>query len=140
MEINEPQVGRLFANEITKQPLPNEISKPEKEKVSESVKSTLAVESVSEQRAQELEAKRADPKETEQAVIEVGEFLQTLNRQLSFSVDDKSEKTVISVTDKASGDVIRQIPTEEILRIAEKIKELQTDVGSAVGILVNKAI
>ena len=70
----------------------------------------------------------------------MGEFLQTLNRHLSFSVDDKSERTIVSVVDQSSGDVIRQIPSEEILRIAEKIKDLQNDVGSAVGILVNNAI
>jgi flagellar protein FlaG len=93
-----------------------------------------------EAKAQEFEAQQVQPAETEQAISEVGDFLQSLNRQLSFSVDDTSNRTVVSVVDQSSGDVIRQIPSEEILRIAEKIKDLQNDVGSAVGILVNKAI
>ncbi|GAB2689914.1 flagellar protein FlaG [Aliiglaciecola sp. 3_MG-2023] len=74
----------------------------------------------------------------ESAVSEISDFLQTSNRQLSFSVDEKSERQVVKVTDSESGEVIRQIPTEEVLALSERIKDLQSDVGSAVGVLFNK--
>ncbi len=74
----------------------------------------------------------------ESAVAEISDFVQAQNRQLAFSIDEKSERQVVKVTDSESGDVIRQIPSEEVLALSERIKELQTDVGAAVGVLFNK--
>jgi flagellar protein FlaG len=133
MDVNNSQVGKLFAQEFTNGPLASQ----QLTQVDQVAKQETQI---LEAKAQEFEAQQVQPAETEQAISEVGDFLQSLNRQLSFSVDDTSNRTVVSVVDQSSGDVIRQIPSEEILRIAEKIKDLQNDVGSAVGILVNKAI
>lgn len=133
MDVNNSQVGKLFAEEFTKGPLASQ----QLTQVDQVAKQETQI---LEAKAQEFEAQQVQPAETEQAISEVGDFLQSLNRHLSFSVDDTSNRTVVSVVDQSSGDVIRQIPSEEILRIAEKIKDLQNDVGSAVGILVNKAI
>ena len=74
----------------------------------------------------------------ESAVSEINDFVQARNRQLNFSVDEGSERAVVKVTDSESGDIIRQIPSEEVLALSERIKELQTDVGTAVGVLFNK--
>lgn len=74
----------------------------------------------------------------ESAVSEISDFLQSTNRQLSFSVDEKSDRQIVKVTDSESGEVIRQIPSEDVLALSERIKELQSDVGSAVGVLFNK--
>ncbi|MBN7818850.1 flagellar protein FlaG [Bowmanella yangjiangensis] len=84
----------------------------------------------------------ADIKEAdvELAVEQVREFVFSHNRQLSFSVDEDSRRSVIKVTDPESGTVIRQIPSEEVLKLAERIRELQSDVGAAVGVLFNKAV
>jgi len=76
----------------------------------------------------------------ESAVTEISDFLQATNRQLSFSIDDRSDRAIVKVTDSVSGEVIRQIPSEEVLALSEKIKELQSDVGSAVGVLFNKQV
>lgn len=149
MDVNNSQVGKLFAEEFTNgayaiQPSTkvDQLAKQNAEQQTTlKVSATKAQEELAlNAKTTDFEAQQVQPAETEQAMIEVGEFLQTLNRHLSFSVDDTSDRTVVSVVDQASGDVIRQIPSEEILRIAEKIKDLQNDVGSAVGILVNKAI
>jgi|SRR3989338_7185035 len=44
---------------------------------------------------------------------------------LSFSIDKGTGKTVVQVTDALTGDVIRQIPSEELLEIAKSIDKLQ---------------
>ena len=54
----------------------------------------------------------------EQAVSQVNEFVQNLNRDLQFTVDEDSGRTVIKVLDTETKQVIRQIPPEELLRIA----------------------
>ena len=44
---------------------------------------------------------------------------------LDFSIDKESGKTVVRVTDAETGDMIRQIPSEELLAIAHSLDKLQ---------------
>ena len=46
-------------------------------------------------------------------------FLKRVSRSLEFHVDDASGRMVCSVRDAETGDLIRQIPNEEVLRMAE---------------------
>lgn len=78
--------------------------------------------------------------DVESAAREVESFLQVQNRNLAFSVDENTNRSVVTVKDSASGDVIRQIPSDEVLKLAERIKNLQEDVGSSVGVLLNKQV
>lgn len=81
-----------------------------------------------------------NPANLESAVGEVSEFVQSQNRNLNFSFNEDSGKSVVQVTDSETGELIRQIPSEEVLRLSERIKDLQTDVGAAVGVLFNKEV
>ena len=74
------------------------------------------------------------------AISRVESFLQGQNRNLTFSIDENTERSVVTVLDSDSGDVIRQIPSEELLVLAERIQELQQDVGSRVGVLINNQV
>lgn len=76
----------------------------------------------------------------EEAIEEIRDFANLQNRQLDFSVDEDSQRRVIRVLDAETGDMIRQIPSDEVLKLAERIKELQTEVGAAVGVFFNKAV
>ena len=44
---------------------------------------------------------------------------------LSFVVDNDTGSTVINIVDSENGEVIRQIPPEELLRLREKMGEIQ---------------
>ena len=46
-------------------------------------------------------------------------FLKRVSRELEFHVDGSSGRVVCSVRDSQTGDLIRQIPNEEVLRLAE---------------------
>jgi flagellar protein FlaG len=76
----------------------------------------------------------------ENALAEISEFVQNNGRQLNFSVDEGSQKNVVKVTDSETGEIIRQIPSEEVLRLSERLQNLQLDVGAAVGVLFNKHV
>jgi flagellar protein FlaG len=41
-------------------------------------------------------------------------------------LDDTSGRVVVNVTEASSGDVIRQIPSEEALRISENLSEIRS--------------
>lgn len=90
--------------------------------------------------SQEDDTKGNETQELDRAVTQVTEFLKVQNRQLSFSVDDASQRMVIEVMDKESGEVIRQIPSEEMLELAERIENLRSDAGEAIGVLVNREV
>ncbi|MDR5898734.1 flagellar protein FlaG [Halomonas vilamensis] len=46
-------------------------------------------------------------------------------RGLEFDLSEENTRVVTRVVDRESGEVIRQIPAEEVLRIAERLNELQ---------------
>ena len=61
--------------------------------------------------------------ELEEAVNRINDYVQSVQRDLSFSMDDASGRTVIKVMDRASGEVIRQIPSEEVLALATYLSD-----------------
>ncbi len=46
-------------------------------------------------------------------------------RNLSFSLDRRLNTTVIAVIDKNTGELVRQIPAEPVLRVAHSIENLK---------------
>lgn len=110
--------------------------------VQESVSSAVA-QRIAEARAAE-EAKKAEEtreptgEELESAVSNLNDFVQTVRRDLAFSVDDDSGRTVVTVSDRQSGDVIRQIPSEEVLSIAARVREMgQEELKAAEGLILS---
>lgn len=61
----------------------------------------------------------------EQAVDEVREALAPVAQNLLFSIDEDTGRTVVKVVDKTTDEVIRQIPSEEILAISKALDKLQ---------------
>lgn len=56
------------------------------------------------------------------AVDDLSHYAQNISRDLQFSIDEELNKTIITVYDSATEEVIRQIPTEEVLQLARNIK------------------
>ena len=48
-----------------------------------------------------------------------------VEQNLLFSIDEDTERTVVKVVDAATDEVIRQIPSEEVLAIAKALDKLQ---------------
>ena len=57
------------------------------------------------------------------AAEQIERYLKSSGRALDFHVDQDSGLVVVVVRDSASGDVIRQIPTEEALHLAQTLTE-----------------
>ena len=55
----------------------------------------------------------------EKVAQQMESFLKSVSRSLEFRVDVASGRMVCSVRDTQTGDLIRQIPNEEVLRLAE---------------------
>ena len=60
-----------------------------------------------------------------EVVKSVADFVQNIAREIDFSVDENSGEYIVTVTDSGTGEVIRQIPSEEMLQISEHLAEFQ---------------
>ena len=63
--------------------------------------------------------------ETSVAVGELVEALKATSISLRFEIDESTNRVVTKVVDKETGELIRQMPTVEVLRIARAIDKLQ---------------
>jgi flagellar protein FlaG len=59
----------------------------------------------------------------EKAIEQIRSFLRDSQRQLNFERDEATGRTVIRVIDPHSGEVIRQMPPEEILNLAAMLHQ-----------------
>jgi len=81
-----------------------------------------------------------EAKEIGEVVDKLNEVLDVGNRQLQFRIDNDANRTVISVLDQESGEKIRQIPSEEVLRLVSRMREMGDGVDKAVGVLIDSKI
>jgi len=65
------------------------------------------------------------------AVQEIENFVQSVRRNLEFSIDEPSGKVVVKVIASESGEVVRQIPNEEILKLANSLNDASSLLFSA---------
>ena len=75
-------------------------------------------------RIDRLEKQRENQSESlDQAVSRLNDFVQTVQRDLQFEVDNDSGKTIVRVVDQQTEQVIRQIPDDVALKLAEKLQQ-----------------
>ena len=58
------------------------------------------------------------------AAQQIQSFVSSMGRNLSFSVDSTTGYHIVRVTNPETGEVVRQLPTEELLRIAQSFEQL----------------
>lgn len=74
-------------------------------------------------KTRESQTQAQEPQDLDEAVSNIQQFVQSIQRNLNFSLDDSTGRVVVKVTDGSSGEVIRQIPSEEALRLAESLEQ-----------------
>jgi len=58
------------------------------------------------------------------SVKKMNDFVQSIERNLSFSVDEETGHDVIRVVDSSTDELIRQIPSEEFLSMSKNLNEM----------------
>jgi flagellar protein FlaG len=64
-----------------------------------------------------------DKERVQEAVSRINQYVQQTERTLDFQLDEDSGKTVIRVYDRQSDELIRQIPSELALELAQKLND-----------------
>jgi flagellar protein FlaG len=54
---------------------------------------------------------------------EGNKILESVQRNLQFKIDDSTKQVVMSIVDKETGELIKQIPSEEVLALAQRLQE-----------------
>ena len=67
-----------------------------------------------------------DTEKVKSAVKEIERFLASTRRDLEFSTDEESGRIVVKVIVSETGELIRQIPSEEALRIAHSLSDVNS--------------
>lgn len=65
------------------------------------------------------------PQEMTAAVRELRDLLHATPFGLQFEIDDVTHKIITKVVDRETGEVIRQLPSEEMVRVAHVMNKLQ---------------
>lgn len=63
--------------------------------------------------------------EVEESVDTLNQFVKSLNNPMLFSIDEDTGKTVVKIVDSSTQEVIKQIPSEEVLSIAKALDKLK---------------
>jgi len=114
-------------NAIVRQPVEQEERAPRSPPVTEKQINNSDVE------PQNVPPAEVSGKEVAEAVTAINSAFQNVQRDLLFSVDDGSGKSIIRVIDQETNEVIRQIPADELLKIARRLEEVQ-------GVLFNQKV
>lgn len=85
---------------------------------------TAAPESISKQTIKPTTAAE-QKQQLADAVKAVKEFIQPQAGNLEFTMDEETGDTIIKIVDSSSGELIRQIPSKEMLEIAKALDRLQ---------------
>ena len=76
-----------------------------------------------EQMKEKSEEQKIEKEQLEQAVASLNQYVQTFERKLDFKLDEESGVTVIKVFDAKDEKLIRQIPNEEALTLAQHLNQ-----------------
>lgn len=75
-----------------------------------------------------------------QQLMDSTKSMAQLNIKLSFDVSSANKDNVVKVLDQETGEVVRQIPTEEFVEMSERIQALLSELGDIKGALVNREV
>lgn len=73
----------------------------------------------------EAQPESPSPADLQQALKEVQKAINGVANDLRFSIDEDTGRTLIKIVDRETDEVIKQIPSEELLRIAKALDKFQ---------------
>jgi flagellar protein FlaG len=75
-------------------------------------------------KAERLESRNeAQREQLDQAVSQLNDFVQSVQRDLQFEVNNDLGETIVKVVDQSTQELIRQIPNEVVVRLAENLQQ-----------------
>jgi len=101
-------------------------------RIQQGVQATSKTEKAQEAKNETADMRSATNEKLERIAKAMSDYIRSIQRDLHIKIDDQTDKVVIQVISKSDGKIIRQVPPEELLKIAAKIEEM-------VGVLFDKS-
>lgn len=110
------------------QELPVQLSADERPAVTPETTKAVAGVADTKQQANSKDAKEKPPSASElaDAIKKLNEAVKLYKGDLQFTVDEDTQLQVVKVVDRGSKELIRQIPSPEVVRIAKAIDEFSS--------------
>ena len=64
-------------------------------------------------------------RELEAAIERLNDQVSQNARELGFSIDEETDRLIVRVTNKETGELVRQIPAEAVIRFANSVEDLR---------------
>jgi flagellar protein FlaG len=77
------------------------------------------------QHTEPADKKLVDRKAIEQTIAKIREAIGPANASLKIEIDPDSDRIIVKVLDDQSGELIRQIPSQEMVEIAKRLDTMQ---------------
>ena len=90
-----------------------------------SIKSPVVVEAIKPAK-EEADTGLTEAEKVKSALKDIEKFLASSRRNLEFSTDEESGRIVVKVIASETGELIRQLPSEEALRIAHSLSDVNS--------------
>ncbi len=71
-----------------------------------------------------MQAQQASPEQVTDAVQQMNRAMRLANSALEFSVDQDTDRVVVTMTDRDTGEVVRQYPSEEALALSRYLDSI----------------
>ena len=81
--------------------------------------------SVTQRFVNDRQAQEEKPLNIEEAAQRLNQVVSAIHPEINFTVDEESGIRVVRVIDNSTKEVIRQIPSEEMIRMAQALDKLQ---------------
>lgn len=73
----------------------------------------------------ETQAQKLSATDTKKLVDELNEYMDDLQTHLGFSIrEDMDHQVVVEITNRKTGELLKQVPSEELLKIRQRMEEL----------------
>jgi len=82
----------------------------------------------------DLEQELLEAKDTLQANFDVN------NKKLNFSVHGDTGRMVVKVVDPESGEILKELPSEAVLKMATNIEKFQDNISASSGLLFDEMV
>lgn len=119
MDIHIANSSALVQNRLELAQLPPKTSVADAE-----LKRDSGVSAIEQAMKQDAVDNEPNPDKLAQVAAELSDMMSMMRKGLAFKVDENSGQAVVTVLDRDTGDVIRQMPSEEALKLAEKLSEV----------------
>lgn len=77
-----------------------------------------------------------DPEKVKQTLESINRFIPIINTKLVFEFDELGDPPIIKVIDKESNEIIREIPSQDLVKVAKAFSDMVDNLNKA-GALIN---